>query len=105
MKQIYNKALAQLSLCFGGDVLSTNVKEYRSQAFDAISAPDNNWTKLEIDLANAKMVDSAGLNLLVAIVRRAQAKKAKVSARISSDNVRRTFSFTRLDQHIDVQMV
>jgi anti-anti-sigma factor len=105
MKHIYSKARAQLSLIFGDNVLSSNVKEIRDRAFEALAAPEGEWTRLELDLAGARMVDSAGLNLLVAIVRKARAKKATVCARISSDNVRRTFSFTRLDQYMEVKMV
>ncbi|MFT4688710.1 MAG: STAS domain-containing protein [Verrucomicrobiia bacterium] len=105
MNHSYDTHTGQLSLEFSGDVLSTNVKEYRRAAFEQIAALNGDLKQIQLDLAAANIVDSAGLNLLVAIVRRAESKNARVKARISSDHVRRTFSVTRLDQHFDVEMV
>ncbi len=48
------------------------------------------------------MIDSVGLNLLVALVRDMKAQNRKLQAVIASPNIHRTFQFTRLDQQIQV---
>jgi|JI10StandDraft_1071094.scaffolds.fasta_scaffold704495_2 anti-anti-sigma factor len=94
-----------LSIAFPGDVLSTNVDGLRQAAFGLLEgerlkqAP---WTTLKLDLTAAKMVDSAGLNLIVSIIKHAKNRGAAVRATVGNPNVYRTFIFTRLDKQLDL---
>lgn len=104
MNQLLDKQNGTLQLKFDGDVLSTNVDTLRRDIFSAIEG-DDDWTSLQLDLTSAKMIDSAGLNLIVSVLKNAKQKNATVKARISSTHIQRTFAFTRLDQQIQVEMV
>ena len=94
-----------LSIAFPGDVLSTNVDGLRQTAF-ALLEPDPlkraTWKTLKLDLTAAKMVDSAGLNLIVSIIKHAKSRGAAVRATVGNPNVYRTFIFTRLDKQLDL---
>ena len=104
MNQVLDKQNGTLQLKVDGDVLSTNVDTLRRDIFGAIEGGDP-WTTLQLDLTSAKMIDSAGLNLIVSVLKNAKQKNATVTARISSTHIQRTFAFTRLDQQIQVEMV
>lgn len=97
-----------LKLRLPGDLLSTNADAHRQEIFAVLESQavkSSDWKRLEIDLSQAKMVDSAGLNLLVAITRLAKNRGATLAVKITSLNIQRTFSFTRLDQQIEVLKV
>lgn len=88
-----------------GDILSTTADTLRDSLFSLLeSAPvqSGNWNLLKLDLTQARMVDSVGLNLIVSIVRALKARNAKVQVIVSSANIQRTFSFTRLDRQVTV---
>lgn len=94
-----------LSLTFPGDVLSTNVDSLKQEAFALLEGDQlkqGNWKTLKLDLTSAKMVDSAGLNLLVSIIKLAKARGAAVRATVGNPNVYRTFIFTRLDKQLEL---
>ena len=55
-----------------------------------------------LDLSGAKMVDSVGLNLVVAMLKHLQKQGARMQVAYASKNVLRTFAFTRLDQHVEL---
>lgn len=91
-----------------GDILSTNVDSVRESIFDIIDSgqvTEGGFAKVTLDLTAAKMIDSAGLNLLVSILKVAKSKNAIVVARISTPHILRTFAFTRLDKLISVEQV
>jgi anti-anti-sigma factor len=88
-----------------GDVLSTNVESLREEIKAVIKAAEAglpDWNMLELDLTAATMVDSAGLNLIVSLVRLAGRRGGKVRVRIKSSGVHRTLLFTRLDEHLEI---
>ncbi len=92
-----------LTLKVGGDLLSTTAVGERDQMFSALDAcaadpPD----EVEVDLRGARMVDSVGLNLLVAVIKRVSAWNVRPRILISDANVLRTFQFTRLDSQAEV---
>jgi anti-anti-sigma factor len=60
---------------------------------------------VEIDLRRASMVDSVGLNLLVAVLKKAKALGSRTRFVISDNSVARIFQFTRLNEHADVVRV
>jgi anti-anti-sigma factor len=88
-----------------GDLISTNVETLRNEAH-VLLGPDDSTSRRErmfvLDLTAAKMVDSAGLNLVVSLLKRVQRQGTKMQIRYSSPNILRTFNFTRLDKHIEL---
>jgi anti-anti-sigma factor len=94
-----------VTLCVPGDLISTNVETFRNEA-DVLLETDAGTSRPErifiLDLTAAKMVDSAGLNLVVSLLKRVQRQGAKMQIRYSSPNILRTFNFTRLDKHIEL---
>ncbi len=97
-----------LTLSIPGDLISTNAEAVRAEISAVLNAPENaspKWTTLRLDLAAAKMVDSVGLNLIVTIFKRLQQRQANMQIAYRSQNVLRTFAFTRLDQHVELVKV
>jgi len=48
------------------------------------------------------MVDSVGLNLVVTVLKHVQKRGARMRVAYSALNVLRTFTFTRLDKHLEL---
>lgn len=107
MRYTLNDSQGVLHVSLPGDVLSTNVDSL-SKSFtemlnsSAVSA--GRWTRMVLDLSQAKMVDSMGLNLIVSLVRQVKNRGARLEVRISNANIHRTFLFTRIDQQVDLVM-
>lgn len=96
-----------LQLTIPGDLLSTNTDQIKKEItaiIESASVKSAGWTTLKLDLTNAKMIDSVGLNLVVSLYKEAKKNNAKTTAVISNANIQRTFLFTRLDTHIQVVM-
>ena len=94
-----------LKLTFPGDISSTTAATLRDQVFNLMAKLKDNggeWRKLTLDLTAAKMVDSAGLNLVVHLIREAKSAEQSVSALVADRTVHRTFLFTRLDKQVEV---
>jgi anti-anti-sigma factor len=96
------------TLRVAGDLTSTNADSVGaeiSRIFDRLSAGLAVGNLFRLDLTAAKMVDSVGLNLVVALLKRLQKHGAKLQVAYSNQNVFRTFAFTRLDKHIELVKV
>jgi anti-anti-sigma factor len=91
----------RMVVTFEGDVLSTSVDSLRA-GFAKLQEGTPTWNSLELDLTAAKMMDSAGLNLITSVIKAVKARGGQVTARISSKTVHRIFLFTRLDKHVEL---
>lgn len=87
-----------------GDILSTNAETVRDFIFSELGA-SGTLRDVTIDLSRAVMVDSVGLNLLVTVIKQTKRAGGSVTLRVGSQNVERTFRFTRLDAHATVVRV
>ena len=88
-----------------GDILSTNVDSLRRalQPLMQPSHPDRgSWTTLELNLTRCRTIDSAGLNLLVSLLRQCTGQDCRVRALVAGDHLHRIFQFTRLDKHMEL---
>jgi len=91
-----------------GDLVSTNADAVRNEInglLDTAGVAPRKWDTFILDLAAAKMVDSVGLNLVVSLLKRVQARGGKMQITYSSPNIFRTFTFTRLDKHVQLVKV
>ena len=105
MKHNLNTLTKVLEIVVPGDILSTNVDALRVELFELLERPDiarADWSVLRLDLADAQMVDSMGLNLIVALVRMLQTRGVRLEVRVLNLNIQRTFMFTRLDKQLDL---
>jgi len=94
-----------LTLRVLGDLLSTNAEALQSEFARLLEGADvssRKWGIFRLDLTGAKMVDSVGLNLVVTLLKRVQKRGARMQIAYSNANVLRTFSFTRLDRHVEL---
>jgi len=94
-----------LTLCVSGDLISTNAEAVRNEAARLIEHPGSQagrWGLFKLDLSTAKMVDSKGLNLIVALLKRVQKQGARLQVVYSDANIQRTLTFTRLDRHVEL---
>ncbi|MCC6234108.1 MAG: STAS domain-containing protein [Verrucomicrobiales bacterium] len=95
-----------LTVQIPGDVLSTTVEGVRQEVSTLLALPTVKLgciSRLQLDLQRAKMIDSAGVNLLVGLVRACQTANLKLGVIVSSRVVHRTLLFTRLDRHVDIK--
>jgi anti-anti-sigma factor len=94
-----------LTVTVPGDLLSTTVEGIR-QDFSAVleePAVKRVQVKLvEFDLSEAKMMDSAGLNLLVSFVKLGRGLGFKVRVLVTSPTLLRVLQFTRIDKLVDI---
>lgn len=102
-----NSATRSLETIVPGDILSTNADALRKEILEAIDASGlgASWDTLVMDLRAARMVDSVGLNLLVAIIKTLGGRGRKLRLLVSSPHVKRALRFTRLDQIAAVEGV
>lgn len=85
-----------------GDLLSTNVDEFRSALATRIEQLANG-TELVIDFRASRLIDSVGLNQLVTAIKAAKARGATVRLLVGTQSVRRILTFTRIDSHATVE--
>jgi anti-anti-sigma factor len=88
-----------------GDLTSSTAKSVREAIEKAITESPNGQKPqalLDLDLTQARFVDSVGINLLVQMIRRMKETGGGVRIRISNANIKRVLSFMRVDQHADV---
>jgi len=103
MHPLYNPELKTLHVTIPGDILSTNAEALRRDIMAALNdSTQTTLSVLELDLRAARMVDSAGLNLIVSLVRAASQRSCRTRALVENANVHRTFLFTRLDRYLEL---
>ena len=108
MKHHLDKKDRILSVEVEGDILSTTQERLRQSFLSLLDSREiqaAEWTLLKLDLTRAAMIDSAGLNLLVSVIKLVKERGARVAATIASASVHRTFLFTRLDRQMEVTVV
>jgi anti-anti-sigma factor len=94
-----------LTLHIEGDILSTTISPLRAESLrllESTAVHSGAWNVMELVLTDARMVDSAGLNFLVSLIKAAKNRGAVVRAVVSSRTVHRTFVFTRLDKQVEL---
>ncbi len=85
-----------LRITFKGDLLSTNVATRRTELLVHLdNAPTA--TTVIADLSNAKVVDSQGLNLLIALLRETERRKLKFRVENPNPEIRRMFTLLNLN--------
>ena len=107
MKHSINKLDQSLNVEVDGDILSTTQEKLRQSLMSLLGSAEitsANWNVLKLDLTRTAMIDSAGLNLLVSLIKLVKDRGARVAATISSTSVQRTFLFTRLDRQMEITM-
>jgi len=103
MNFIYEPDTSILTLKFPQDILSTNVESTRSKTLNILEIhPPKDWQCLQLDFSEIKLIDSAGLNFVVFLMKQAKEEGAIVRARVVNTNLKRTFQFTRLNQHMEL---
>jgi len=97
-----------LTVHVSGDLISTNAEKLRIGICELLKASEGapqKWNTFQLDLTGAKMIDSVGLNVIVAVLKRVRQRAAKMQITYSDPNVFRTFTFTRLDKHLELVKV
>jgi anti-anti-sigma factor len=96
-----------LTLRLPGDLTSANSVSAQAIAELVQSARDEDrpWRDVKFDLTQARMVDSAGLNLIVSALKAAQRGGGKLQLAYTDPNIQRTLRFTGLDKRLDLLRV
>jgi len=98
----------EITLAINGNILSTNVQEVRQRVLDILALNETSnpsWKKLHLDLTAAQMIDSTGLNFLVAVTRHVKKRGIDLKISVTSPNISKSFSFIRLNRQADIVLV
>ncbi len=93
-----------LTLRLAGDLTNSNAASTQAigSLLQAAREDARAWRDVKFDLTDAKMIDSAGLNLVVAALKAVQKNGGKMQLLYRDPNVYRTLVFTRLDRRLDL---
>jgi ABC-type transporter Mla MlaB component len=94
-----------LQILVPGDLISTNADQFRAGsvcAMDAHAANNSEWAGVEFDLTAARMVDSAGLNAIISLIRKLNEEGKRARIHVRNSHVYRVCMFTRLDRLAEV---
>lgn len=94
-----------LTVVVPGDLLSTTVDGIRQDFSAVLEEPAVKRVKVklvEFDLSEAKMMDSAGLNLLVSFVKLGRGLGFTVRVVVTSPTLLRVLQFTRIDKLVEI---
>jgi anti-anti-sigma factor len=94
-----------LTVTVPGDLLTTTVEGIRQDFSAVLEEPAVKRVPVELvefDLSEAKMMDSAGLNLLVSFVKLGRGLGFKVRVLVTSPTLLRVLQFTRSDKLVEV---
>ena len=107
MKPELNPETKVLTLRLPGNLTSGNADTSQAVADLVQTAwqPDRPWRDLQFDLTSARMVDSAGLNLIVAALKAAQHGGGKMQITYRDPNIQRTLAFAGLDRRVELVRV
>lgn len=90
-----------IHLTFAENIVSTNVEEsmniYKKAAQECPSP-----SEVTVNLANIKMVDSQGLNLLIAIYQECQRKRCGFKVLNATEPVKKLFTFVKLNEKFGI---
>ena len=96
-----------LTLRLAGNLTSGNTAS--SQAIVSVAqsaaAPDRPWRDVVLDLTDAHMIDSAGLNLLVSVLKATLRIGGKMQVTYRDPNIQRTLRFVGLDKRLEMVCV
>jgi anti-anti-sigma factor len=81
-----------------GSLVTEQLKQLEKEIYTALDK-DNN---IVIDFNELSFICSAGLSLLIASHKKAEAKKLKLVLTGCSDDILKLFSLTELDQHLNI---
>jgi anti-anti-sigma factor len=86
------------------EVTSTQVQALRDGLAAIVRTyPTESWSELYLDLRNARMIDSMGMNWLFSEIRYVADKQKKLVLRISSPAIKKIFAFTGMDKLVLVK--
>jgi len=107
MSHEINPETKVLTLRLPGDLTTGNTISARAVAELVQSARDEDrgWRDVKFDLTQARMVDSAGLNLIVAALKAAQHAGGKLQIAYTDPNIHRTLRFTGLEKRLELVRV
>lgn len=102
----YDRQEGVLRVLFPGDVKSTTVEELHRDVFSVLADPavrDLEVKMLDLNLTQAKVLDSLGLNLLVALYKLAKRRNETVRLRVGVRAVYLTCLAVGLERQMDVR--
>ena len=85
--------------------MSTNADQFRAMALALVEAHSSGfpeWAGVEINLEMAHMVDSAGLNALIGLLRKLKKDERRMIIRVADPHVHRVLLFTRMDKQAEI---
>ena len=88
-----------------GDLTSTRTEACARQIAAIVkNYEQGRWNVLSLDLNAARMVDSAGLNVILRVVNMMEEQGRSVKVLVSSSAVQHALEYTRMDRKVEVIM-
>ena len=98
----HNPAKNMMQLSIPGGLLSTNADQFRVTAHSMMEAGNLECQGVEVNLENAHMVDSAGLNALIGLLRKLKNDSRRMVIRVADPHVHRVLLFTHMDKQAEI---
>ena len=101
----YDSASKLVQFSIPGDLLSTKADQFRAMALALVEAHSSGfpeWAGVEINLERAHMVDSAGLNALIGLLRMLKKDERRMIIRVANPQAKRVSLFTRTDRQAEI---
>ena len=92
----------QLIFCPQVDIVSPNVSEMRNRLLEEIEK-DDSWQTLILDCHKIEKLDSIGVNLMVAILKKVQVYRKQMKVTHCEKSIARVLHLFRLDQQFVVE--
>lgn len=93
-----------LRVIFDGDILSPQIATLRTQLLGHLDS-STGVTALVADLSASKIVNSQGLNLLIALLRETERRKWTFRVENSKPEIQRMFTLLNLNSRFDIGAV
>ena len=94
MKKINGLIIIKLE----GSLITEHIKQFEKEIYDALENKNN----VIIDFSELSFISSAGLSLLIAAHKKAEAKKLTVVITGCSQDIIKLFALTELDKHLKI---
>ena len=105
VKPLYNTQTSCLQLTLAGDLKSTTTAALHRDVFSILAheyARSLQITQVELDISNATMVDSLGLNLVVSVLKWSKQRGAQLRILVGKRGVYSTMLAVGLDRQAEL---
>ncbi|MEM9446367.1 MAG: STAS domain-containing protein [Verrucomicrobiota bacterium] len=101
----YNISSGAMKITLNTDTLSTTVKAFQSEFIDKIQNDTRKWTHVTIDLTKSKMIDAAGIKLVLSLMNVIQTKNIRPEIMVKNAYVLKILNISLINNKAKLVLV